>query len=118
MWTFCEASARFIFGDLLGNTTADAILRALRKVAPNGKTRTEINALFGHNRRSGDIGQALELLITAGKARCSRHQGTRAADRDLVCGIGGIQRSRTAQSKILRNKGSRLACRGPRPFIS
>ena len=71
IWTFCAASARFVFGDLLGNTTADAILRALRKVAPNGQTRTEINALFGHNRRSGDIARALELLLTAGKARCT-----------------------------------------------
>ena len=34
-----RASARFIFGDLLGNTTADAILRALRKARASGKTR-------------------------------------------------------------------------------
>ena len=30
MWNYCKASARYIFGDLLGNTAADAILRALR----------------------------------------------------------------------------------------
>jgi len=75
MWTFCATSSRFIFGDLLGNTTADAILRALRKVAPNGQTRTEINALFEHNRSSGDIARALELLLTAGKARCTITKG-------------------------------------------
>ena len=34
-----RASARFIFGDLLGNTTADAILRALRKAGASGQTR-------------------------------------------------------------------------------
>ena len=75
MWTFCAASARFIYGDLLGNTTADAILRALRKAGGERPDRTEINALFGHNRRSGDIARALELLLTAGKARCTTTKG-------------------------------------------
>jgi hypothetical protein len=69
VWAFCAASARHIFGDLLGNTTADAILAALRRRAPGGMTRTEISNVFDHNRRSGDIAQALELLLTSGKAR-------------------------------------------------
>jgi hypothetical protein len=30
LWTFCEASARYVFGDLLGDPIADTILRALR----------------------------------------------------------------------------------------
>ena len=68
MWTYCAASARFIFGDMLGNKTADAILAALRR-APGGMTRTEISNVFDRNRRSGDIAQALELLLTSGKAR-------------------------------------------------
>ena len=69
MWTYCEASARFIFGDMLGNKTADAILAALRRRAPSGMTRTEISDVFDRNRSSGDISQALELLLTSGKAR-------------------------------------------------
>ena len=55
MWNYCKASARFIFGDLLGNTTADAILRALRTAGANGMSRTDISDLFGHNRDSGKI---------------------------------------------------------------
>ena len=69
MWTYCEASARFIFGDLLGNTIADAILRALRTAGANGMSRTDISDVFGHNRDSGKITPALELLLTSGKAR-------------------------------------------------
>ena len=69
VWTYCEASTRFIFGDLLGNTVADAILRALRRAGANGMTRTDISDVFGHNRHSGKIAQALELLLTSGKAR-------------------------------------------------
>jgi len=69
MWKYCEASARYIFGDLLGNTTADAILRALRQVGASGMSRTAINDLFGRNRSSGNLQQALELLLTSGRAR-------------------------------------------------
>ena len=69
VWAFCDASTRFIFGDVTGDTTADAILRALRSAGATGKTRTELHALFGNNRRGGDIGQALELLMQRGKAR-------------------------------------------------
>ena len=69
VWAFCDASTRFIFGDVTGDTIADAILRALRSAGAAGKTRTEIYTLFSSNRRSGDIGRALELLMQRGKAR-------------------------------------------------
>jgi hypothetical protein len=69
VWEFCQASARHIFGDVTGDTAADAILRALRHASPNGKTRTEISDLFSHNRSGGEIARALELLLTSGKAR-------------------------------------------------
>jgi hypothetical protein len=69
VWAFCNASTRFIFGDVTGDTVADAILRALRSAGAAGKTRTEIYMLFNGNRRSADIGRALELLTQRGKAR-------------------------------------------------
>ena len=69
VWTYCEASARFIFGDTLGDPTADTILRALRQ-ATNGLTRTEISDLFGRNRRASDISRALGRLLEAGLAIC------------------------------------------------
>ena len=47
VWAFCEASTRFIFGDVIGDTTADAILRALRSAGATGMTRTEMYTLFG-----------------------------------------------------------------------
>ena len=107
MWTYCAASARFIFGDLLGNTTADAILRALRKVAPSGhdphrdqRTVWAQSPQRGYCPGTGAAAHGRESAV-------HHHKGTRAADRDLVCGIGTIQRSRTAQPRILRNKGSR-----------
>jgi hypothetical protein len=67
VWRYCEDSARFIFGDTLGDPTADAILRALRR-APDGLTRTEINHLFKGNRSASDIDRALVRLLEMGLA--------------------------------------------------
>jgi hypothetical protein len=63
---------RYIFGDLLGDTAADAILRALRTAGADGMTRNDIRELFTNNRSSGDIVRALALLREAGKARFTR----------------------------------------------
>ena len=55
-WRYCEASAKYIFGDALGDPIADEILRALRRLAPDGMTRSEISNLFGRNQSSERIG--------------------------------------------------------------
>ena len=47
-WQYSEASAKWIFGDALGDPDADTILNALRS-QPSGLTRTEISNLFGRN---------------------------------------------------------------------
>jgi hypothetical protein len=65
LWDYCEASARGIFGDSLGDPVADEILRALRN-APQGLTRSDIRDLFGRNRRSDDVGRALGQLLEQG----------------------------------------------------
>jgi hypothetical protein len=71
LWRYCEASARRIFGDSVGDPMADDILRALR-VQKGGLTRTEINGLFGRNAPAGRIGSALGLLLKLGKVSCTR----------------------------------------------
>jgi len=68
VWQYCEASARFIFGDAMGDATADEILRALRR-QKEGMTRTEINDLFTRNKPSAEIGRALAVLQEYGLAR-------------------------------------------------
>lgn len=67
-WDYCEASARFIFGDSLGYPEADRILTALR---PNsqGLTRTEIRDLFGRNQSEPVTQAALTALEERGLAR-------------------------------------------------
>ncbi|MGE5593429.1 MAG: hypothetical protein ACM3X3_07080 [Betaproteobacteria bacterium] len=65
LWEYVEASARFIFGDALGDPVADTILDALKK-APDGLTRTEISALFDRHESSKSITRALTDLLAAG----------------------------------------------------
>ena len=60
-WQYAEASARFIFGDSLGDPVADEILRALRE-RPEGMTRTELSHHFGRHLSSEQIGRALSVL--------------------------------------------------------
>jgi hypothetical protein len=74
-WRYCEASARFIFGDALGDPIADEILRALRRAGPNGMTRWDVSNLFGRNQSSDRLGKALVLLLNHGKAHMTMRGG-------------------------------------------
>jgi hypothetical protein len=64
VWRYCEDSARYIFGDLLGDTVADRILAALRRTA-EGLTRREISDLFDRNVAKARIDAALASLEQA-----------------------------------------------------
>jgi hypothetical protein len=71
LWRYCEASARYIFGDTLGNPTADAILHALRQ-SPEGLTRTDISSVLGRNARQAEVDHALRLLADQSLAVMTR----------------------------------------------
>jgi len=73
LWEYCEASARYIFGQRLGDPIADELLNALRKY-PSGMTRTEIRDWFGRNRRAHEIDRGLALLAKQGLARMEESQ--------------------------------------------
>jgi len=68
VWKYCEASARYIFGDSLGDREADLILQTLRQNA-NGMIRREIFRLFGNHVSSGTVTRALGYLLRTGKVR-------------------------------------------------
>jgi hypothetical protein len=68
VWDYCEASARHVFGDALGDPTADEILTALRR-SPAGMSRTDISNHFKHHRSQAQIDGALALLESRGFAR-------------------------------------------------
>lgn len=75
VWEYCEASAKFIFGDELGDPVADTILEALRE-APEGLTRTDISNLFQRNQSAKRIGRALGDLLGANLAKMQEEDST------------------------------------------
>ncbi len=68
LWEYVQDSARYIFGDTLGDPIADDILRALR-TRPDGMSRNDLRELFQRHQSSGRIGQALALLAKHHRAR-------------------------------------------------
>jgi hypothetical protein len=84
LWRYCEESARFIFGESLGDPLADELLRALR-ANPQGLTRTEIAELFGRHKRGERVSAALAGLAERGLARMVRQEtGGRPSERWLA----------------------------------
>lgn len=73
LWEYCESSARYIFGQRLGDPIADELLSALRSHA-TGMTRTEIRDWFGRNRKADEINRGLSLLAKQGLARREESQ--------------------------------------------
>jgi len=71
VWQYCEDSARFIFGDAMGDATADEILRELRS-HPEGMTRNDIREYFQRHKSSAEIVRALAVLQEYGLARMER----------------------------------------------
>lgn len=87
-WDYCEASARFIFGDSLGYPEADKILAALRAAGAQGLTRTEIRDLFARNQSEVVIDAALTALEERGLARRHKVQtGGRPTERWIACTV-------------------------------
>jgi hypothetical protein len=67
VWEFCEDSIRYLFGDVLGDPTADVILQALRQ-KPEGLTRTDLSRLFSGHKSADEVGRALESLKRLNRA--------------------------------------------------
>jgi hypothetical protein len=76
VWRYSLDSARWIFGDSLGDPTADEIWSAAKE-RPAGVTRTEVSDMFSRNKKRREIERALAVLEEAGRVR----RETRAAER-------------------------------------
>jgi hypothetical protein len=73
VWSYCEDSVRYLFGDATGDETADAILRSLA-CAREGMTTTEISGLFGRHKSSAELQRALGLLRDRGLVTSYKEQ--------------------------------------------
>jgi hypothetical protein len=81
VWRYCYESARWLFGDRLGDPVADAILGHLRRLWPESVTRTEISGLFQRNKPATEIDRGLALLVETKLATCEKDRSGDAGRR-------------------------------------
>lgn len=75
VWRYVRDSTRWVFGDSLGDPTADDIW-ALARERARGVSRTEVRDLFSRNKKAREIDRALAALVDAGRLRRDRgHDG-------------------------------------------
>ena len=65
-WHYASESAHWVFGDSLGDPTADEIWE-MAKTNPQGVTRTQVSDLFSRNKKAREIDRALTALVEAGR---------------------------------------------------
>ena len=73
VWAYAEQTAYRLFGGLTGDPLADDLLRVLRRHT-NGVGRWELHQECGKNIPAARIGQALETLRAAGRARSEKRK--------------------------------------------
>ncbi|MGH7963813.1 MAG: DUF3987 domain-containing protein, partial [Candidatus Binatia bacterium] len=66
VWEYAERSALLVFGQRLGDPTADRVLEALRQADRAGMTDNEIVDLFGRHKPAGALARAKTLLLGLG----------------------------------------------------
>ena len=72
VWSYCSASIKYIFGDSVGNPTADTILSALKNTGRAGLNRTDISGLFSRNANATPMSIALHHLEEMGLVTMTR----------------------------------------------
>ena len=80
VWEYAEASARYIFGDAIGDSVADRILEAL---GSGEMDRTTMSHLFGRHMKSDRIGQALAVLQAAKRVEVERQESDGGRAREV-----------------------------------
>lgn len=69
LWRYCFDSARYLFGDSLGDRVADDLHAALREAGGEGMTRTALSQALHRNRTRAEIARGLNRLVESGVAR-------------------------------------------------
>jgi hypothetical protein len=66
LWSYCEASAEYIFGTRTGDKTADKIYAAISG-SDTGLSKTNLRDLFKRNVSAAEIDRALSVLLELGR---------------------------------------------------
>lgn len=95
LWNYCENSARWIFGESLGDPDAESILDGLRAAHPRKLTQSQIsNELFQRHRTADRIRRSLTTLESAGQIECTTES---TAGRSVS--LWGLRKKRNMRNK-------------------
>lgn len=108
VWDYCERSASYIFGDAIGDSTADRILDELRAAGSRGLTGTEIRDLFQRHATRQRLADALDLLVRQGRASQAKEATGEAGGRPTVrWRATGDRSDKTSEvSRLLESEGA------------
>jgi hypothetical protein len=81
IWNYSASSAAWVFGDSLGDPTADEIWTAAKE-CPTGVTRTEVSD-FSRNKKRREIERALSVLEEGGRLRRETRQPERGRSAEV-----------------------------------
>jgi Bifunctional DNA primase/polymerase, N-terminal/Primase C terminal 2 (PriCT-2) len=68
VWRYCDESARYLFGDKIGQPVADKLMAAIRAAGASGLSRSQLSAALGRNVPAAQIDAALQILERGGMA--------------------------------------------------
>jgi hypothetical protein len=71
VWDYCAASAKYVWGETLGDPTADEILRVLRSAPDTGVTRSDLSNHFSRKKTAEELDRAFGVLMERGLIRFS-----------------------------------------------
>ena len=74
LWEYCERSALLIFGQKLGDPTADRILEAIRNTGEAGMSENDIYELFGKHKSANERARAIGLLLSLGLVKAEKQE--------------------------------------------
>jgi hypothetical protein len=100
VWRYCYESARWLFGDRLGDPVADAILGHLRRLWPESVTRTEISGLFQRNKPATEIDRGLALLVETKLATCEKDRSGDAGATGRAVVVHGGRNKRKGRKNL------------------
>jgi hypothetical protein len=87
VWQYAEDSARFIFGNRLGDDIAQRILDEARAIWPEGLDRTQQSALFARNANTARLQVARERLVAQGLVAEQRDTSAKGPPRLILFAI-------------------------------
>lgn len=105
LWRYAEDSARFIFGEALGDPVADQILEALKEAGEAGLTRTKIRDLFDRNQPAERITQALKSLLRAGLANFTKEESEKGKGRPVEKWFAVLPTTKTTLTTKEKSQG-------------